>query len=295
MAGTIERIERDIAALDQAVAAIAEEFHSTYSGYLTTLGQAARQQLIMAAYHLCTQGYPEKFLALSFNQRRQLQQEIRRFSHALDTQLNARLHLPTEPAPTPPSAPESSPPPSSEVIEPLQLLDEVAEPGATQPQKLTPEVLAKWQESLEAAIVDELRTTSHAVNRLLQQNSVLPKRLPEPILEAAAKIDPTETVAGPPNLLNLTIEAISEGPPEKFSSEEMPPIPIRKIPAVHIIAVHLRLAEIEFTDPMVMNWRSKLRTLLNRLNTLGRDYQKKQRERAIAEAEAAWRTSWFED
>jgi len=30
------------------------------------------------------------------------------------------------------------------------------------------------------------------------------------------------------------------------------------------------------------------------LKLLGREYYKKQQERAVAEAEAAWRASWFE-
>jgi hypothetical protein len=34
---------------------------------------------------------------------------------------------------------------------------------------------------------------------------------------------------------------------------------------------------------------------LMQLNKLGREYQKRQRELKIAEAEAAWRASWFED
>ncbi len=75
---TVEQIERDIAALEAAVKVIAAELLSIYKSYLTTLGQAVRQQLILASYHLCTQGYPEPFLRLSFSARQQLQQAIRK-------------------------------------------------------------------------------------------------------------------------------------------------------------------------------------------------------------------------
>ncbi|MDP5338264.1 MAG: hypothetical protein NWQ28_06775, partial [Nodularia sp. (in: cyanobacteria)] len=77
MARAIELIERDIAALQEAIRAIAAELHNAYASYLTTLGQAVRKQLILASYHLCTQGYPENFLKLSLNQRQKLQQGIR--------------------------------------------------------------------------------------------------------------------------------------------------------------------------------------------------------------------------
>ena len=77
MARAIELIERDIAALQAAIRAIATELYNAYASYLTTLGQALRKQLILASYHLCTQGYPENFLKLSLNQRQQLQQAIR--------------------------------------------------------------------------------------------------------------------------------------------------------------------------------------------------------------------------
>jgi len=45
MARTVERIEEDIAALEEALAA---EMSSAYSSYLTTLGPAVRKSLIQA-------------------------------------------------------------------------------------------------------------------------------------------------------------------------------------------------------------------------------------------------------
>jgi len=74
MIGSVERIAQEIATLDQATADLAEALHGTYASYLNRLGQAVRQQLILACYHVCTQGYPESFLQLAFSQRQQLQQ-----------------------------------------------------------------------------------------------------------------------------------------------------------------------------------------------------------------------------
>jgi hypothetical protein len=62
-----------------------------------------------------------------------------------------------------------------------------------------------------------------------------------------------------------------------------------------IMAINLRLGEIEFADAALSSERKQIRNILVQLNRLGQEYQKKQRERSIAEAEAAWRASWFED
>ena len=75
-----ERIEQDLAALEEALAALTLEYQSTYEGYLTALGQAVRQQLILACYHLCTQAVPESFLKLSFDGRQKMQQSVRRLA-----------------------------------------------------------------------------------------------------------------------------------------------------------------------------------------------------------------------
>src|SRR4028119_310772 len=84
-----ERIEQDLAALEEALAALTLEYQSTYEGYLTALGQAVRQQLILACYHLCTQSVPESFLKLSFDARQKLQQSVRRLAAASEEKLRS--------------------------------------------------------------------------------------------------------------------------------------------------------------------------------------------------------------
>src|SRR4028119_1447906 len=84
-----ERIEQDLAALEEALAALTLEYQSTYEGYLTALGQAVRQQLILACYHLCTQAVPESFLKLSFDARQKMQQSVRRLAAASEEKLRS--------------------------------------------------------------------------------------------------------------------------------------------------------------------------------------------------------------
>jgi hypothetical protein len=89
-------------------------------------------------------------------------------------------------------------------------------------------------------------------------------------------------IPSPPNLLNLVIEISNEEDSEDSSLTQ-------------IMAIHLRLGEIEFAEATLLSERKAIRNILMQLNKLGREYQKRQRELKIAEAEAAWRASWFED
>ena len=59
-----------------------------------------------------------------------------------------------------------------------------------------------------------------------------------------------------------------------------------------LAAISLRLSEVEFTDPTVSAWRSRLRHKLLELKKLGLRYQKTQKALETAQAEDAWRSSW---
>jgi hypothetical protein len=309
MARAIERIEQDLEALDEAIALLRAEFHSTYSQYLKLLGQSVRQQLIMASYQVCTQGYPEAFLSLSFDRRQKLQKAIRQLGEQAQKQLLLHLEEPSKRLPQTEAtdieqAASEEPLPELENTasntvesavneEPLPELFEIAldsdalpdtsEPAPIANSSLTkPEQLREWQERLEKAIAQTLQTISLQTNRLLQSNSIIPDKLPPAVLEAAVQVEGSEVAPGSPNLLNLLMEAETEG--EKEDST-----------ITRIIAINLRLSEIEFADPTLSAGRNQIRKLSARVNTLQREYYKKQRERAIAQAEAAWRSSWFDD
>ncbi|MBF2001252.1 MAG: hypothetical protein IGS38_11080 [Synechococcales cyanobacterium M58_A2018_015] len=299
MVRALERIEQEIATLNQAVAATAQELEDTDRQYLHALGQATRQQLILASYHICTHGYPEQFLSLPVTQRQHLQQALQQLSKQAQSQILAALvplSTPAAPNATPSSeaaevaidpGPSDSafwtaaePPGNDSPDNDTATRD--TEPAILASPTLTPKAVMEWQEELEAKIVEILQTLSHRANRLLQDAELLPPQLPEPVLEVAAKADlASETAASPPNLLNLLIETESEAEKEPLMTQ--------------IIAVRLRLSEIEFSDAATTAWRSKLRNLLAQLTKLGRDYQRKQKERSIAQAEAAWRATWYEE
>jgi hypothetical protein len=303
MARAVERIEQDLEVLEEAIALLGAEFHSTYSQYLKLLGQAVRQQLILASYQVCTHGYPESFLGLSFNQRQKLQEAVRRLAGQAQEQLFSHLEPPKQLPETDATdiveeavnnAPvfdeeqpqasnqEQLPQPSDMAISLDDALD-VVESGAIANHTPTkPEQLREWQEQLEQAIAQTLQTLSLDTNRLLQKNGIIPDKLPPAVLEAAIQVETSETTAGSPNLLNLLMEAESEG--EKEDST-----------LTRIVAINLRLSEIEFADPTLSAGRNQIRKLSAKVSSIQREYYKKHRERAVAQAEAAWRSSWFDE
>ncbi len=174
---------------------------------------------------------------------------------------------------------ESEPEQEAPIVE-LAPVDSEASDAAG--SALSPKDILNWQETLEDSLVISLQTLSHAANRILQRSGLLPKQLPEPVLEVASKAElSSETPASPPNLLSLLIE--TESPESKEST------------MTQIMAIRLRLSEIEYADVSLSVSRSKIRELSARLSKLGRDYYRTRRELSIAQAEAAWRASWYED
>lgn len=315
--GARERIQQDLAGLEEALAALTLEFHTTYESYLSALGQAVRQQLILACYHLCTQSVPESFLKLSFDGRQKMQQSVRLLAAASEAKLRS---LTTESEASEEDELEEDEFEEDEFeeededeFEEEEEKEEIEEEAETDEEieeknefsainyqlpttnhqlpisSNSPENLARWQHSIEKSIAHNIKLLSRDTNRLLQQSGILPSQLPEPVLEAASQAEMSgDSVAGPPNLLNIVIETDNSSLPPKLAETPRPK-------PLHITAIKLRLSEIEFADAGTSAWRQQIRNLSVRLNSLGRDYQKKQREMDVVEAESAWRSSWFED
>lgn len=103
MVRPVEVIRREIESLTEATVTLAAEFRRLYSGYLDSLGVAVQRQVVMATYHLCTQVYPEGFLALSVSQREKLQRDVRHLGRSAQTQLGQLLEsVPNAPVPVDP-------------------------------------------------------------------------------------------------------------------------------------------------------------------------------------------------
>ena len=293
MARAIEQIERDMQALERAANKLFAELNSAYTNYCQALGQATRQQLILASYQVCTQGYPKQFLSLSINQRQQLQRAIRQLGQKAAERL---LELLKNLAETEQVLADNIQIDEESAIAAIeQELVEVREQITLTPDfqlqtsefpttPSNPLELVQWQQTLERAIAQVLKTLSLDTNQLLQKSGILPQKLPAPLLEAATAVSETtgEMTTEAPNVMSLLIE--TENPHES-----------QEVGVTQLIAIQLRLSEVEFADTNVRTARNQVRQLESNLVSLGREYQKRQQERTIAEAEAAWRASWFEE
>ena len=384
MARSLDQISADLTKLDAATQGLDQNLQTVYQDYLATLGQAVKRQLILAAYHLCTQTYPEEFLALTITQREQLQANLRQLSSQgqsqimqlgqmknlteLATQLEEAVvakygamasdseniseettpedltahseaamvppmevtEVPAEPSeaaasPTEPlieindlEAPldnDSEEPSDNSPEEPLDIDSEKASAmlkrlstslslfSILEAEPLTPVSLAKRHVLLERHLRTILRTLSSLTNHLLKQANVLPD-LPEMVIAAATEADGDNAGPSTPNLVSVLVEVADRSPDddrdtdedrefeendESFDDEET------DHDMTHLVAINLRLADIEFADHQTALWRGRLQETLYKLKRLGRRYQTLQQEKAQAEAEHAWRAVWFEE
>lgn len=352
MTGSTERLYQTLERLRGELSQLSDTFEDTYREYITALANAVRHQLILATYHLCTQGYPEEFLALSFSQRQALQLKIRQLAKQVEPSMLKGFYRATAEvmqearaateSPQPVSEPAMDQPSDddeeSEELEPLSQSDQAALeafaeefelpddlfarvgiagltseagdedevpflemespeskaqdeldledteslPSLSDCDLMSPELIASWQRTVEQKILRVLSQLSQQVNRLLQSRGVLPATIPPKLVQAATQVDATaETTTNVPNLLKLLVETeTGEGSRSQVAQ---------------LLAVRLRLSDIEFADPTLKTWRDRLRELSSQLVKVGRSYHQKQRQRAVIEAESAWRSSWFEE
>ena len=331
----IRPTEQDLQRIEVAIADVSKELYSTYQGYLQVLGQGIHQQLVFACYYICTQGYPEAFLKLSFSHRQKIQQELREKSKLVVQELQELLNQYPEYKKKldDTSAVElmisllseeenkkeevetkirdqqeaiefdSSEFFSTEILsKPIiysqekeagnKSQDNFNESGAEKNKTSTENIIDKlhnidilihWQENIEKQIPEIIKKLSYQTNCILYKAGILAKKIPQKFLEAATKMESRNIpVGGQPNILNFLIEA--------ENSEDDDDTKVTRI-----IAINLRLSEIEFADINIGSWRNKIRSLLGKLSKLQREYRKKQRELAVIEAESAWRSSWYED
>ena len=332
MARSIQQIKQDLETLQKTVAEAATELQQLYNDYLQVLSQSVKQQLVLASYQLCTQIYPESFLKLSFKQRQQLQEKIREISQEVaeflqqlnnieqnesspeQTELNLLAemirNLPLGESSNQEIATDKNQLPALENSDEAESQPEIiiaGDPSNIQElaehleniaaEKLesdklqeinfsNPEHLVLWQRRVEKNLKQTLDDTSRKVNKSLQDNNIIPSRLPTKVIDMAIQANEVtgngHKVNSLPNILNLVIET------EKESKSSNPKV-------AQISLLRLRLSEIEFTDPSASLQRNKIRNFSKKIEQLRQQYRAKEREYAIAEAEAAWRAGWYEN
>ncbi|NJL52547.1 MAG: hypothetical protein HC930_10590 [Hydrococcus sp. SU_1_0] len=152
-----------------------------------------------------------------------------------------------------------------------------------------PEHLILWHQQIERGIKRTLDETSRKVNRLLQKSKIIPDRLPNQVIDMAMQADGDKGMRNNlklpqvPHVMSLTVEA--DKSKQSQSGKK----------SLQISLLRLRLAELEFSDHLLNAKRGQLRNLMSKVNKLDSQYQAIQQELAIIEAQAAWRSSWYED
>jgi hypothetical protein len=209
MARPLQRIEREIEELESAIAALAEEFYQIYGNYTQHLGQAVRQQLILASYQICTQGYPHEFLELSLTGRQQLQERIKDLAQRAEAEIREVVTRPLEATLALPSEPEQEEGENPEDPQSQSLPSRLVESEEDQPLMKNPEALAQWQQNIEKQIFKRLESFSYEVNQLLRKANIFTEDVPEPLIELAKQAMGSQEMIAPslPNILNLVIEA----------------------------------------------------------------------------------------
>ena len=157
--------------------------------------------------------------------------------------------------------------------------------------------LTTWQENLERGIQEKIRLSSYKTNQALQKSTLIPAPVPDRALEAASRVD-NDANSPVSHVVQMLVEMGRPSDPEsgdhpkRTNAEPFGP----NVPKlIHVVALQLRLGELEFNDPILMRWRNRLRELANNTQTLTQKYRKCQHKRSVAEAQDAWRSSWTSD
>jgi hypothetical protein len=299
MARSIEQVGQDLIHLKKVSSEIGTELTTAYQSYFTALAPTLKQQSIQSCYYLCTTCYPDAFLKLNYNQRSQLLKTLQRVIGNVIKDLMVQI----APSPSSDRNDRNDDEPTGELTSiSMMPTDWFA----------TPTSLSTWHQNLESEIAHSLKEISYKANLLLQQARVMPADIPKPILEASPEADRRgESTPNVPNLLSILVEQEMDEPqidnplvagtangteqadwmgnePSLEDRDEYPQI-------VQINSLYLRLTEVEFSDVNVLGLRKNIDRLANKVSMLKREYAHKQQELKIAEAESAWRNSWFEN
>ena len=398
MTGLVEQLTQKLASLDRQTDELKAKLDLTYDSYLHVLQRVLRQQVLLACYHICTEGYPEDFVKLSMTQRYDLQKHIKTI--AKDSGFALTTLLTDPPPPLQPSSffsmtpdrfmsdddasdgetftmgldpsvlsqfstgfsisrveaigeifdddddgidddsddddesdesddDESDQEPTgrrsmteADARELQAILAQVAAAITSKEPKTPVDRVLSWQEGIERTIQDKLCQAAYQINQALKNAQLIPTKVPDRALEAASRAD-GDGATDIPHVIQMLVELgrvesksdksdnasdddddSSGESKNRRSTDSSSNIPadrkqrssMQRIPTLtHVTALQIRLAEVEFHDPLLMRWRRSLREHTLELQSLTREYRKYQRKRSVAEAQVAWRSTWLND
>ena len=324
MTKSIQQVKQELEKLESTVADTAIELEELHRDYLNLLSQSLKQQLILACYQICTQLYPQSFLDLSLSEKQNLQQNLRQIGIELEPdlmQIIEQKELEPEPidlnlmAKLLENLPKSKPSPEEKdskaeidlelvkaELENIEFIEidagaedredleaDVVEPPKEKIDFKNPQHLTQWHKQIDRNIKKTLDSSSRKVNKYLQESEILPSGIPSKVIDVAMQADSAKGMrnnASQPNIphvLHIALESNRE--PKSKSPKNL----------VQISLLRLRLAELEFHNPLLNAKRGQIRNLLGKIKKLNSKYKAIKQEAAVIEAQAAWRSSWYED
>ena len=333
MVKAIERIRRDLNTLIDKVMNVRQNLNTVYGDYLDALGTSLEKQLVLAGFQLSTQVYPENLLALSYDQREKLQQQLRAIAAESHGDLCRIL---TEPDLLPSDEEEEAilinetiiatdvDNVEQELLEVFESIDEAITPEKdereeektsgekkTEEQKQRTE-LSQLAERI-AASISEMMTSEeekepldeNSPEAVLEETRQLEKRVKKTLRHCSKKVNRLFQDAGvlPNNVPQKVLDmALQNERPSNSNTKINNLVNLvveakgdgKKKRRTKITAIDLKVAELEFGDPQVIAQRSRIREQIAKVKQLAKYYKKTKKELMVAEAEAAWRASWHE-
>jgi hypothetical protein len=186
MGATLEQLYRDIENLKKKAAEVGRDLRPLLTEYVSVLGGAVSKQLVLSSFYLCTQVYPDAFLALSVSERESLQKNIQSLGDRLAGSL-------------------------SEVQRPLQDLELEREVDPTM-------LLEQW-ETLETALAEVLREGTRQIDRQLLDHQIITVQSLDKLLSTADQAQEAgRTITNPPHLLKALVD------PKELLEENLDPV-----------------------------------------------------------------------
>jgi hypothetical protein len=252
-------------------------------------------------YYICTRYYGGEFLALSHSNRQKLQEEIKTLGQEAKASLQQLGERSFDRGTFSGVGFSKSPAETKNTPDFLKLFLNKPENIAATGEINNPDLLLYCCRVLEKNCIEILNHLSKQINQQLQKAYILPPHLPSQILDMAIEAgEEGQSLGGGNNMLNILVEAKNpeleeekdededededDGDDQDFSSGKV----------TKVTAIHLRMAELEFADTRLSVERNQIRSLWEQLNRLGEQYYRIRKEYTIAQAEAAWRSSWYD-
>lgn len=282
MAKSIKKLRDDLTILETETRLLASELYELSRVYLQRLHHIVSQKLIFVCYQICTNKYPEQFLVLTYSEKVDLQEKIKAkgavfLSHLTNVledinKLECGLFpdfpysLTGLPAPSTPSEDGN-----------LEIINQ------EKVKNINPEDIINFFAEIEYSVEETLKEISISTNNFLREYKILPAQIPSKILAMALENNEA-TVGGADgdNLISLIIEK------EHLGSDETKDI-------TPIVAVCLRLSEIEFSDSELRTQRPPLSAIMDKLIDIDKKYSRLDRLHKIALAESQWRSCWDDE